>query len=191
VGRRCIARGGPGGGERIQALRSVRTRLTTALGSVVLLGAIVLYSAASADRVPEVVAGVGAAGVLVVAAAAAVRWPSLLPLGFAGVGASYAVFLSFRPGGVDPRAPLVAGGFFAAAELAYWAVERRLGVGEGPVLRRLVFVGAGALGTALVGGVFLVLVGDVTAGLGLEALGLLAAVAALAAVAFLAARARA
>jgi hypothetical protein len=140
--------------------------------------------------VPQVVAGVGAAGVGLVAAACAARWPSLLPVGLAGVGASYALFLAFRAGGVDPRAPLVAGAFFAAAELAYWAVERRLGPGDGIVLRRVAFIGAGTLATALVGSAFLVLAAGVRAGVGLEALGLLAAVLALGALAFLAARAR-
>jgi hypothetical protein len=137
-----------------------------------------------------VVAGVGAAGWALSALAIAGRWPSLLPLGLAGVGAGYAVFVSFRAGTADPRAPIVCAAFFAAAELAFWSIEVRAARGERIVIvRRLVLVIVGALGAALLGALLLVLAGSASGGVGLEAIGVLAAVLALALVAVLAGRA--
>lgn len=150
----------------------------------------VAYSVAAGDRLPEVVAGVGTAGWVVTVVALAGRWPSLLPWGLAGVGACYAVFLGLRAGTVDPRAPFVAAAFFAAAELSFWSVERLESRGEGAVLvRRLLLIGSGALVTAVLGGLLLVLAAGVSAGLELEAIGVLAAVVTLVIVAGLAARA--
>lgn len=152
-------------------------------------GGVVAYSAAVGSRLPEVVAGVGAAGLLLVALALAGRWPSLLPLGLAGVGAAYAVYLSLRSGTIDPRAPVVAAALFAAAEFAYWSIERQEGRAERAVLvRRLALVGAGALGTAILGSVLLLAAGGGSGGLALEAIGVVAAVLLLAVIAFLAAR---
>jgi hypothetical protein len=137
-----------------------------------------------------VVAGIGAAGWALAALAIAGRWPSLLPLGLAGVGAGYAVFVSLRAGTADPRAPIVCGAFFAAAELAFWSMEVRAGRGERiVVIRRIVLVVVGALGAALLGALLLVLAGSTSGGVGLEAIGVLAAVLALALVAGLAGRA--
>jgi hypothetical protein len=136
------------------------------------------------------VAGIGAAGWALVAVAIAGRWPSLLPLGLAGVGAGYAVFVSFRTGTADPRAPIVCAAFFAAAELAFWSIEVRVGRSERiVVVRRLVLLVVGALGAALLGALLLVLAGSTSGGVGLEAIGVLAAVLALALVAALAGRA--
>ena len=107
------------------------------------------------------------------------------------MGAGYTVFLGLREGTVDPRAPIVAGALFAAAELAFWSVEPREGWREPAVLvRQIVFIGAGALGTALVGALLLVLVADTSGGVGLEAIGVGAAVLMLAIVAVLTARSR-
>jgi hypothetical protein len=152
---------------------------------------VVAYAVAAGDRLPEVVAGVGTAGWVVTVVALAGRWPSLLPWGLAGVGACYAVFLSLRSATVDSRALFVAAGFFAAAELGFWSVERRAGRSERTVVvRRLVIIVSGALGTAVLGGLLLVLAAGATAGAGLEAIGVLAAVVTLAIVAVLAGRAR-
>jgi hypothetical protein len=138
---------------------------------------------------PEVVAGVGAAGVLLVALAVAGRWPSLLPLGLVGVGAAYAVYLSLHTGSVDPWAPLVAAALFVAAELAYWSTERQEGRADRAVLvRRISFLALGALGTAILGGVLLIVAGGDSGGVALEAAGIVAAVVLLALIAFLAAR---
>jgi hypothetical protein len=152
---------------------------------------VLAYSATAGDRLPQVVAGVGTVGWAVTALALAGRWPSLLPWGFVGVGGGYAVFLGLREGTVDPRAPIVAAVLFAAAELGFWSVEPRQGWSEPSVLvRRIVFIGAGALGTALVGALLLVLVADTSGGVGFEAIGVGAAVLTLTIVAVLTARSR-
>jgi hypothetical protein len=144
---------------------------------------------AAGSRLPEVVAGVGALGLLLVVLSLAGRWPSLLPLGLAGVGAAYAVYLSLRSGTIDPRAPVVAAALFAAAEFAYWSMEGQEGRAERAVLvRRTAFVFAGALGTAILGSVLLIVAGGASGGLALEAVGVVAAVALLAVIAFLSAR---
>ncbi len=138
----------------------------------------------------QVVAGVGAAGWVAAAIAVAGRLPSVLPLGLAGVGAGYAVFVGLRTGTADSRAPFVGAAFFAAAELAFWSIEVRAGRSERVVvIRRLVLVTVGALGAALLGALLLVLAAGTSGGVGLEAIGVLAAVLALALVAGLAARA--
>jgi hypothetical protein len=152
---------------------------------------VLAYSATAGDRLPQVVAGVGAAGWALTALALAGRWPSLLPWGVVGVGAAYSVYLGLREGTVDPWAPIVAAALFAAAELAFWSVEPRVGRREPTVLvRQIVFIGAGALGTALVGALLLVLVAGTSGGLGFEAIGVGAAVLTLAIVAVLTARSR-
>jgi hypothetical protein len=139
-------------------------------------------------RLQQVVGGVGAAGWAVASIAVAGRLPSLLPWGLAGVGVAYAVFVGLRTGTADPHAPFVCAAFFAGAELAFWSIEVRPGRSERVVvIRRLVLVIVGALGAALLGALLLVLAGGTTGGLGLEAMGVLAAVLALALVAGLAA----
>ena len=152
-------------------------------------GGIVAYAVLAGSRLPEVVAGVGAAGVLLVALALAGRWPSLLPLGLVGVGAAYAVYLSLGTGSVDSRAPLVAAALFVAAELAYWSLESQEGRADRAVLvRRISFLGIGALGTSILGGVLLIVAGGDSGGVALEAAGIVSAVVLLAVIAFLAAR---
>jgi hypothetical protein len=152
---------------------------------------VVLYSALAHDRLPEVVGGIGAGGLAVTAAAVAGRWPSLLPFGLAGVGASYTLFLSLRERTVDTRSPLVAAAFFAAAELAFWSLERREGSRRLSVLlRRLILLVLGAFGAALLGALLLVLSAGASGGVTLEAIGVVAAIATLAIVTRLAARSR-
>ena len=125
------------------------------------------------------------------AVALAGRWPSLLPWGIVGVGAGYTVFLALRGVTVDPRAPIVGAALFAAAELAFWSLEPRHGWSEpAVVVRQVLFVGLGALGTALVGALLLVAVAGTSGGVGYEALGVGAAVLTLAIVAVLTARSR-
>lgn len=157
---------------------------------MVLLAAIVVYSALEGDRLPEVVAGVGVAGCALFVLGLAGRWPSLLVLGLGGVGAGYAVFLSLRTGGVDANAPLFAAALFIAAELGLWSLEPRLRAGAAVLIRRASMIALFALGSALVGSLILVASAGVSGGVGLEALGVLAAVAILALIAVLAARAR-
>jgi hypothetical protein len=140
---------------------------------------------------PELAAGVGALGWTIAALGLLGRWPSLLPVGLAGVGAGYAVMLGLRTGSVDPRAPIVAALLFVAAELGFWSLEPSDARAEWIVLlgRLLLVVGAG-LGAALIGSLLLVAAAGASGGVGLEAVGVLAAVLTLAVVAALAARSR-
>jgi putative flippase GtrA len=151
-----------------------------------------VYSALAGDRLPEVIGGVGAGGCALTAAALAFRWPSVLPVGLAGVGAAYAIFLSLRAQTADSRAPAVAAAFFAAAELAYWSLERVEGRRDRSLpLRRLGLLGATTLGVALLGAFLLVLTSGASGGVVLEAIGVVAAVVTAALITGLAARARA
>ncbi len=131
---------------------------------------------------PEVVAGVGAAGCILVSLAVLLRQAPLLPLGFAGVGAAYAVHAALRTGGADSRAPFVAAAVFCAAELAFWSLAGSAGL----ALRRLALLVGSAVATAFVGSLLLTVAAESSGGVGLEAVGVAAAVALLVAVAWLA-----
>ena len=124
------------------------------------------------------------------AAALVTRRPSALPVGLAGVGAAYGLFLSLRTGAVDPRAPAVATALFVAAELGFWglrAVNRACASGR---FSSAASPGspAGALLTALVGSLVLGLTTGVGGGVALEAAGVAAATLTVAAIALLASR---
>jgi hypothetical protein len=141
------------------------------------------------DRLPEVVAGVGAGGCVLIAIAFLARRPSVFPVGLAGVGAAYGVYLSLHSGAVDPRAPAVAAAFYVAAELGFWSLERTASRSERTVVvRRVVTVAAGAVFTGLVGSLVLGLTTGVGGGLALEAVGVAAAALTVAAIAVLASR---
>jgi hypothetical protein len=119
------------------------------------------------------------------------RSAPLLPCGFVGVGAAYAVFLSLRPGTVDARAPMVAAAFFIAAELSFWSIERRNWHSERQVVvRRLALLVSAGLATAIVGGLLLLITSERGGGIGPEAAGVAAAVLTLVVIAALARRSR-
>ena len=146
--------------------------------------------AAAADRLPQVIAGVGAGGGAVIALAFIVRRPSVFPVGLVGVGAAYAVFLSLRSGAVDARAPVVAAALFVAAETGFWSFERTAArAGVALVARRIAMLTASAAVAALVGSLILVLATGVAGSVALEAIGVAAAAVTLAAIALLASRA--
>ena len=110
-----------------------------------------------------------------------------MPWALALLGGEYAGYLSLSRPGLAVGA-LYAGGFVLTAELAYRALES-VGVRDDPalVLRRLVATFMTALAAAALGALLLAFSNvDVARGFGLEALGVLAAVATLAAVAWLA-----
>jgi hypothetical protein len=137
------------------------------------------------------VTSIGCIGLLVTAVALLGRWAALLPWGFAGVGAGYAVFLSLRPGTVDEGAPLLAAAFFVAAELSFWSIERRSWRSDSQVVvRRLALLFTAGLGTAIVGGLLLLVTSSRGIGVGYEAAGVAAAVLTLAVIALLARRAQ-
>ena len=118
------------------------------------------------------------------------RWTSVFPVGVALAGASYVVHLGIREGAVDEWAPAVAAALFAAAELGFWSLERSPSRSETTVLlRRVAGIAGGAVVTALVGSLVLVLTTGATGGVGLEEAGVAAAVLAVAAIARLTARA--
>ena len=135
-------------------------------------------------------AAVGVAGWALLAFGLATRWTSSFPIGLAGVGAAYAVFVAVRNGAVDARAPAVAAALFAVAELGFWSLERSPSGSERVVvLRHVTGLAGGAILTALVGTLVLVLATGASGGVGLEAAGVAAAVLAVAAIARLASRA--
>jgi hypothetical protein len=119
------------------------------------------------------------------------RWAALLPFGFVGVGAAYAIFLSLRPGTVDASAPLVAAAFFIAAELSFWSIERRGWRSDWNVIgRRLALLVSAGLATAIAGGLLLLIASERRSGIGQEAAGVAAAVLTLAVIAALVRRSR-
>jgi hypothetical protein len=124
--------------------------------------------------------------VLVLAAGLLLRIPAAVPLAIVVVGLEYAAALAVQDDQLDPRAPVFAAALFAAAELGYWSLELRDVVADEPgaYLRRLGLLAALTLGTLVLGQVLLALV-DVSerGGIVLEAIGVVAAVAALAIVA--------
>ena len=150
----------------------------------------VAYAVAAGERLPQVVAGVGAAGALTAAVALVLRRPSVLPIGIVGVGAAYGVFLGLRHGTVDTRAPFVAAAIFAAAETGFWSVEPLAARATGQAtVRRALLIAGSALLAALAGSVLLVISSGVNGGVALEAVGVAAAVGTAAVVAVVAARA--
>jgi hypothetical protein len=143
------------------------------------------------DRLVAVVAALGGVGLSVTAIALVSRWSAILPFGFVGVGAAYAIFLSLRPGTVDARAPLVAAAFFIAAELSFWSIERRGWRSEWNVIgRRLALLVSAGLATAIAGGLLLLIASERRSGIGQEAAGVAAAVLTLAVIAALVRRSR-
>ena len=161
------------------------------MAALALLGAVSAYSALDGDRLVAVVAALGGIGVLVMALALVGRWAALLPWGFVGVGAAYALFLSLRSGTLDDRAPIVAAAFFVAAELSFWSIERRSWHSERQVVvRRLALLVSAGLATAIVGGLLLLIASERRSGIGQETAGIVAAVLTLAVIAALVRRSR-
>ncbi|HET7854866.1 MAG TPA: hypothetical protein VFL41_00255 [Gaiellaceae bacterium] len=128
----------------------------------------------------------GAAGLASLAAGLTGGWSSPVGVGLALLGAEYAVFFAAGPSGVDVWTPLYAAGFLLAAELAYWSLEQRVSAWSDPavLVRRLVLLVACCAGAAAVAAAMIVAAGaSVGGGLGLEIVGITAAVAVLALVA--------
>ena len=125
------------------------------------------------------------------ACALAGRWATVLPWGFVGVGAAYALVLTLEARTIDARAPILAAAFFVAVELSFWSIERRSWRSEGQVvLRRLALLFSTALTAAIVGGLLLLVASGRHVGLGFEAAGVAAAVLTLVVIAALARRSR-
>jgi hypothetical protein len=156
----------------------------------VLAACVAGYATAAGERLPEIVAAVGAAGCALMLVALVFRRPSVFPFGIAGVGGAYGVFLTLRGGDVDARAPAVAAALFIAAELGYWSFESTASRSErAPFARRVVALALAALCTALLGSLVLGLTTGVRGSVALEAVGVAAAALTAAAIALLASRA--
>jgi hypothetical protein len=107
-------------------------------------------------------------------------------LGIASLGAEQAVRLTGGPSTVDPWTPLYAAGFLLAAELAWWSIEPRVSAwSELEVLVRRVLAIAGCCVGGAILAVLVVLAAGAPlhGGVGLELIGVVAAVTAIAVVA--------
>ena len=109
------------------------------------------------------------------------------------LGAGYALALALGPerATVDAAVPLVAAALLVVAELAYWSLELRdPGSWEGPLLvRRVAALGALALVSLALGSIVVLATAvELRGGLGLDLVGVAAAVATLAVLAALARR---
>jgi hypothetical protein len=135
------------------------------------------------DRLVAPIAATGGAAVAFFLLGLAFRWPGGVAFAIAVAGAEYGVFLGFRGGSVDSRAPLVAAALFLAAEVGFRVLDPSSTAAEREVVARGAFwLVGGIVGTAVLGSLLLVAAGGATAGLWLEAIGIAAAVAALAVV---------
>ena len=135
---------------------------------------------------------VGLIGAGVLAAALVLRLAVLIGPGVALLGIEYAAYFAVQGDAVDTRAPVYGVCFLAVAELAYGALELRGGAPEAGLTSRRVL----ALALLAVGSIFLGLLVLAAAstplegGLGLEAVGIAAAVALLVGLGRLALRTR-
>jgi hypothetical protein len=142
-------------------------------------------------RLAPLVWAIGLAAILLLVVALAGRWSGLIPWAVALAGAEYAAFLLLRKGSIDAYAPFYGGGLLLAAELGYWSLERRVPPAEDEHLtsRRASLLVASVLAAGGVGGMILTMAElSLSGGLGLEILGVAAAVAALGLVGLLARR---
>ncbi len=149
-----------------------------------------MYAAVTATRLDWLLGLAGGAGVLVLAAALALRISGLIAPALVLLGAEFAGLFLVREGAVDIRAPLYGAAFFLVAELAFAALELRAGEPDpGLIPRRAAIVSALALGGVVLGTVVLAAATlPLDGGLALEAIGVAAAVALLVLVGRLAVR---
>jgi hypothetical protein len=128
----------------------------------------------------------GGGGLLWLLIGLAARWNAPLVLGIASLGAEQAVRLTAGSSRVDPWTPAYAAGFLLAAELAWWSIEPRVAAWsdlEVPVRRALAIAGCCTGGTLLAALVVLAAGAPLHGGVGLELVGVAAAVTAIAVVA--------
>jgi hypothetical protein len=119
----------------------------------------------------------------------AARWNAPLVLGIACLGAEQAVRLTDGPSSVDPWTPVYAAGFLLAAELAWWSIEPRVPAWSDleVLVRRILTIAVCLVGGALLAALVVLAAGaPLRGGVGLELVGVAAAVAAIAVVAAIA-----
>jgi hypothetical protein len=192
MARRRSARSPDRGGDGIPAERHTLARLTLALAAAAGAAGLTVYAAVVASRLGGLLVMIGAVGVAVLVGALVLRLPALVAPALALLGAEYAGLFLVRGGTLDVRAPLYGAAFLVVAELAFSALELRAGTPEpGLVARRAaVLVGVAAAGV-LAGLVVLAAAATpLDGGLGLEAVGIAAAVVLVAALGRAAARSR-
>jgi hypothetical protein len=183
-------RSGTRGGDGIQAASQVRARLGAAVASILLAAAIGAGIALSAGEHRLAIVGIATGAVVVLAAALARPFPSLLPWPLVALAAAYAWKLAGGP--LDQWSPVYAGGFVAVAELAYWSVELRGRAHDTARLidRRAALIAAISLVGVAAGGLVLAATAvGIGSGVATDVLGVAAAIGALAVVASLARRA--
>ena len=128
----------------------------------------------------------GGAGVLWLAVGLSARWNAPLVLGMACLGAQQAVRLTGGPSTVDPWTPAYAAGFLLAAELAWWSIEPRVPAWSDleVLVRRVLAIAAFCVGGALLAALVVLTAGaPLHGGVGLELIGVAAAVTVIAVVA--------
>ena len=159
---------------------------------MLLAGGVGAWLALAADEGLLVRANATAAltAALLLAAGLALRFAVAIPVAVAIVGAEYVALLGFEGEALDSRAPVVAAGLLAVAELGYWSLELRRPVADeaGTSLRRLGLLAAQLVGVLALGVALLAVVEAVAAGG--PAVDLLGAVAAVGALVLLALAAR-
>ena len=118
-------------------------------------------------------------GVLVFALGLAARSPGALGLGLALLGADYAVLFVAEGGALDQFTPAYAAGFMLVAELGFWSIESRIAAWtEAAVAEwRLARIAGSCVGAAVLAALALVAAAAANGagGLGLESLGVVAA----------------
>jgi hypothetical protein len=176
AGRRA-ARPADRGGDGISAPRPPRTRLILGLAAVGGAAATAAYAAAVAARLGIALGILGALAVVVLVAALALRLPALIAPALALLGAEYTALFVVRGGTIDVRAPLYGAAFLGVAELAFATLELRAGAPEpGLVARRTAVLVSVAGGGVVAGAIVLAAAAaPVAGGLGLEAVGVAAA----------------
>jgi hypothetical protein len=189
MGRHCSAAVRPGGGAEIQAPRPRSARLATALGALLVAAALAFAKPAGTSAHGLLLLALGGAGVLWLGLGLSLRWNAPLVLGVACLGAEQAVRLTDGPSTVDPWTPVYAAGFLLAAELAWWSIEPRVPAWSdlAVVARRVLAIAACCVGGALLAALVVLAAGaPLHGGVGLELVGVVAAVAAIGVVAAIA-----
>jgi hypothetical protein len=150
------------------------------LGVLAVAGAagLAVYAALTAARVGAALGAVGGLAAVVLAVALVLRVPALVGVGLLVLGAEYAAYFGVRGHEVDSRAPLYGVAFLVVAELAYATLELRAGKAAREVTaRRVAALALLALGSVAVGTLALAAAATpIGGGVGLEAVGVAAAV---------------
>jgi hypothetical protein len=122
--------------------------------------------------------------ILVLTAGLALRSPGALGFALAALGADYAVLFVAEGGTLDRFTPAYAAGFMLVAELGFWSIESRVPAWSEPAVAewRLARLAAACVGAAALAAFVLVVAAAATGtgGLGLESLGVMAAIGSLA-----------